>query len=232
MSEQSAAQKPFFRALGWLVTLLTPVALVLTAVRALMSPAFLRFEYNTPAFPPDSYGFSKEERLYWSGIALGYLLNDQGIEFLGDLRFEDGSPVYNERELRHMVDVKIALSNATTVWLVSLVLLVLLGVWARLGGWWAAYCEGLGRGGLVSALLILLVIVIVLLSFGVFFVAFHNVFFEPGTWMFLWSDTLIRLFPERFWRDIFIYIGVMTAGLGLLAAYLCGALPPGGRSKR
>ncbi|MCC6956559.1 MAG: DUF1461 domain-containing protein, partial [Anaerolineales bacterium] len=126
MSEQSASQKSFFRALGWLVTLLTPVVLVLTAVRALMSPAFLTFEYNTPAFPPDSYGFSKEERLYWSGIALEYLLNDQGIEFLGNLRFEDGSPVYNERELRHMVDVKIALSNATTVWLVSLVLLVLL----------------------------------------------------------------------------------------------------------
>jgi uncharacterized membrane protein len=56
-----------------------------------------------------------------------------------------------------------------------------------------------------------------LLSFGVFFVAFHNVFFEPGTWVFYYSDTLIRLFPERFWRDIFLYVGgfAIISGLAL-----------------
>jgi len=232
MSEQLQSQKQVFRYLGWLITLLVPIALVLTAVRLLLFPIFLTFEYSTPDFPPDSYGFTKEERLYWSNIALEYLHNDQGIEFLGDLRFEDGSPVYNERELRHMVDVKIALANAQKVWLASLVLLALLGVWAWQGGWWQAYRAGLGRGGLLSALLILVVIVIVLLSFGVFFVAFHNVFFEPGTWMFLWSDTLIRLFPERFWRDIFIYVGAITAGLGLLIAYVCGSLPSLSRATR
>jgi uncharacterized membrane protein len=64
------------------------------------------------------------------------------------------------------------------------------------------------------------VIVVVLISFGAFFVGFHEVFFQPGTWMFYWSDTLIRLFPERFWRDIFIYIGLITAGLGLLVVFL------------
>jgi integral membrane protein (TIGR01906 family) len=130
-----------------------------------------------------------------------------------------------------MVDVKLALSNALTIWLVALVVLVLLGLWARFGGWWATFRWGLGRGGLLSMFLILLVIVIVLLSFGIFFVAFHNVFFEPGTWMFLWSDTLIRLFPERFWRDIFIYVGLITAGLGLLIAYLCGSFPIRFRSR-
>ena len=65
-----------------------------------------------------------------------------------------------------------------------------------------------------------MIIVFVLLSFGVFFVAFHNVFFDPGTWMFEFSDTLIRLFPERFWRDIFIYVGVLAGGAGLLIGFL------------
>lgn len=225
MREQLNTQSPVYRIFGWLATLLVPVALVLTSVRLLLFPVFLAFEYSTPGFPPDSFGFTKQDRLYWSNIALEYLLNDQGIEFLGDLRFADGTPVYNERELRHMVDVKLALSNALTVWLASVMVLVTFGLWARFGGWWATYRKGLGRGGLLSVFLIVIVIVIVLLSFGIFFVAFHNVFFEPGTWMFLWSDTLIRLFPERFWRDIFIYVGLITAGLGLLIAYLCGSLP-------
>jgi integral membrane protein (TIGR01906 family) len=64
------------------------------------------------------------------------------------------------------------------------------------------------------------VIIFVIVGFGVLFVAFHNVFFEPGTWVFFYSDTLIRLFPERFWRDIFIYVGLISALLGLLVALL------------
>jgi integral membrane protein (TIGR01906 family) len=209
-----------YPALGWLVTLLTPVVLVLTAVRLLMMPAFLTFEYNTPNFPADPYGFTQADRLYWSNITLEYLLNDAGIEFLGDLRFADGSQVYNARELSHMVDVKNALLVALTVWRLALSALVLLAIWAWLGGWIESYRHGLGRGGWLTAIAIAVIIVFVLLSFGVFFVAFHNVFFDPGTWVFEFSDTLIRLFPERFWRDIFIYVGLLAGGAGLLIAYL------------
>jgi len=212
-----------FAVLGWLVTLLVPVAIVLTAIRVLLFPWFLPFEYSMPGFPPDSYGFNLEDRLYWSRFAMDYLVNDAGIEYLGDLRFADGAPVYNERELRHMVDVKIAIKNALTVWLISLIGLAGLGIWARLSDhkqWKQEYLHGLGRGGWLTIFLVGGVILFVAVGFGVFFVAFHNVFFEPGTWMFLWSDTLIRLFPERFWRDIFIYVGLISAGLGWLLAAL------------
>ncbi len=151
-----------YSVLGWLVTLLTPVVLVLTAVRLLMMPAFLSFEYNTPNFPADLYGFTQADRLYWSNIALDYLMNDAGIEFLGDLRFDDGSPVYNARELGHMVDVKIALGNALQVWRISLGALVLLAIWAWLGGWIDAYRHGLGRGGWLTAIAIAGIILFVL----------------------------------------------------------------------
>jgi integral membrane protein (TIGR01906 family) len=206
--------------LGWLVTLLTPVVLVLTAVRLLMMPAFLTFEYNTPNFPADSYGFTQQDRLYWSNIAMEYLVNSAGIEFLGDLRFADGSPVYNDRELHHMVDVKIAIQAALNVWRITLGVLVLLAVWAWQGGWIDAYRRGMGRGGWLTAIAIAVIMLFVLVSFGVIFVAFHNVFFEAGTWTFEFSDTLIRLFPERFWRDIFIYVGILSGGAGLLIGFL------------
>lgn len=207
-----------YKALSWVVTLAIPVALVLTAVRLLMTSAFLQFEYNTPNFPEDRYGFTKEDRLYWSNLAVDYLLNDEGISFLGDLKFPDGSSFYNERELSHMVDVKNTVEGALTVWYISLGLLAVLGVWAWLGKWWPVYRSGLARGGLVSAWLVGLLILFVLVSFGVLFVAFHNIFFAAGTWMFEYSDSLIRLFPERFWRDIFILVGVLTL-IGGLALY-------------
>jgi len=60
------------------------------------------------------------------------------------------------------------------------------------------------------------ILLFVLLSFGILFVAFHNVFFQPGTWTFNFSDTLIRLFPERFWRDVFMIVGGLSFAGGLL----------------
>jgi integral membrane protein (TIGR01906 family) len=209
------------QALVWLVTLLVPISLVLTAVRLLMFPYFLEFEYRTPNFPADNYGFTREDRLYWSKIDLEYLLNSADIKFLGDLKFPDGAPVYNQRELKHMVDVKIALHITLQVWIVSLATLFMLGLWAWRGKWLPDYRRGLRRGGWLTVLLVGAVILFVLLGFGVFFVAFHNIFFAAGTWMFEWSDTLIRLFPERFWRDIFIYIGGLSAlgGLGLALGF-------------
>ncbi len=207
------------RGLSWFVTLLVPVVLVLTGVRALMTPIFLRFEYNTPGFPPDSYGFTREDRLYWSQITLEYLLNSEDISFLGDLRFEDGRTVFNANELRHMVDVKNVVGGALTVWYVALVVLVGLGVWAWRDHWWEDFRWGLGRGGRLTLLLLGTTILIVLVAFGVFFTAFHNVFFAEGTWRFLYSDTLIRIVPERFWRDSFIVAGVLASGAGFALWY-------------
>jgi integral membrane protein (TIGR01906 family) len=202
--------------LSWLTTLLTPVVLIMISIRALMFPWFLSFEYQVPGFPPDPFGFSLADRLHWSGIDLEYLLNDQGIDFLGDLRFPDGTAVYNQRELSHMIDAKNALGAALTVGYVSLVLLVILGLWAWRGHWWFQFRRGLGWGGWLTLIFVIGILIFVTFGFGVFFVAFHEVFFPPNTWMFFTSDTLIRLFPERFWRDIFIYVGVLSAGMGLL----------------
>ena len=203
--------------LTWLVTILVPVLLILTSVRLLLTPLFVQVEYRTPNFPADPYGFTREDRLNWSMIALDYLLNDEGISFLEDLQFEDGTAVYNARELRHMVDVKKVLQSALIVWYISLGAMLLLGIWAYWGGWWDGYKQGLGRGGWITVALIAVTMVAVLIAFSVFFVFFHEVFFDTGTWVFRFSDTLIRLFPQRFWRDTFIAIGLLSlaGGLGL-----------------
>jgi integral membrane protein (TIGR01906 family) len=219
MNEQTVIQEKklplYIRALTWLVSLLTPVILVLTFVRLLMTPVFLQIEYRMPGFPADFYGFTLEDRLYWSRFALDYLVNGEDISYLGDLKFENGLPLYNQRELTHMVDVQVALRKTLISWYAALGLMLLLAVYAWYGSWWEAFRLAVGRGGWLTVFALAGLMLFVLLSFGVFFVAFHNVFFEPGTWIFYYSDTLIRLFPERFWRDIFIYVGLFALAGGL-----------------
>jgi integral membrane protein (TIGR01906 family) len=209
----------FYLRISWLVTILVPIALVLSAMRLIMTPAFLRLEYNLPYFPVDRYGFTTQDRLYWSRFALDYLTNSADISYLADLQFENGQPIYNQRELEHMVDVKKAMRAALGVWYAALLLLIGIGLLAWRGGWWQEYRAGVRRGGWLSVILIGTIIVLVLLSFGIVFVAFHNIFFDPGTWVFNYSDTLIRLFPERFWYDIFLYVGLLSVSAGLALAF-------------
>lgn len=203
----------------WLVAVLIPIGLILTAVRLLLTPAFVNLEYRTPNFPADPYGFTQEDRLFWSLIALDYLMNDEGIDFLGDLQFEDGSPVYNARELKHMVDVKNVVQAALIAWYISLIGIFLLGIWAFWGDMWNEYKRGLSLGGWLTVILIALTLLVVLIGFSLFFVFFHQIFFEAGTWVFRFSDTLIRLFPERFWRDTFLAVGIISLTGGLLLAF-------------
>ena len=93
------------RILSWLIMFLVPVALMFLGQRLLLTHTFLQIEYLMPGFPADSYGFTQADRLHWSRLAVDYLVNDADISFLGNLIFPDGSPLYNERELSHMLDV-------------------------------------------------------------------------------------------------------------------------------
>ena len=211
--------------LSWLVTLVVPIALIGLGLRILLSPLFLQIEYNMPYFPPDEFGFTKEDRLKWAPIALDYLVNDEDISYLGDLTFEDGTPLYNKRELSHMDDVKLVTQGALRVWYGSLAILLLLGVWAWFGGWWTEYRLGLMRGGWLMIGLAVTVALIVVIGIAInpnvfwsFFAGFHSLFFEGDSWLFLYSDTLIRLFPMRFWQDAFLIAAVIALGGGLALA--------------
>jgi integral membrane protein (TIGR01906 family) len=203
--------------LSWIAALLVPFFLILTGLRLLLTPVFPEIEYRMPAFPADEYGFTMQDRLHWSKIAVQYLVNSADITYLSALRFSDGTPVYNERELRHMIDVKRVVNGALNVWYTASGLLILLGLWAWRRKWWPAYRRGLRRGGWITLGIMGAILLFALISFWNFFVFFHKIFFQGDTWLFLFSDTLIRLFPLRFWQDVFLLEGVLVLGgaLGL-----------------
>jgi integral membrane protein (TIGR01906 family) len=226
--------KSLHKILSWVIAFTLPVVIVLSIVRLVLNPWYVEFEYRTPGFPADPYGFILQDRLNYSKIAIDYLVNDAGIEYLGDLRFPPGQKTpepscqfmddctrfYNDRELQHMLDVKNVVSGAMIVLQVGFALLVVLAIWAWRGRWVDEYLHGLERGGVMVLILLGIIILLVLLAFNYLFVIFHEIFFQTGTWMFLYSDTLIRLFPERFWQDTFLVVGGLSIALGLLFFFL------------
>lgn len=203
-------------ALAWVVTLLVPFVIIMLGARLLLTPVFLQVEYRMPGFPADPYGFTLEDRLRWATPSLLYLVNDRGIDYLADLRFDTGAPIYNERELTHMLDVKNVLQMLLNIWHGALVVLAVLGVLAWRNNWLNAYRTGWRRGGFLTIGMLIACAIFAVTSFWDFFTWFHTLFFEGVSWQFEYSDTLIRLFPMRFWADCFIYIGVFSLILGLI----------------
>jgi integral membrane protein (TIGR01906 family) len=201
--------------LSWFITLLIPFLLIMTTVRLLLTPLFLQIEYHTPNFPADTYGFSLADRLDWSKYAVDYLVNSAGIAYLGDLHFDNGSPLFNERELSHMLDVKNLVQVMLKGWIIGWGILILLGIWAWRGFWLDDFRLGINRGGWFTIGLIIAILVAVVINFDALFTDFHRIFFTGNTWIFLYSDTLIRLFPIRFWQDCFIDMGGLCLAAGL-----------------
>ncbi|MBK9210122.1 MAG: TIGR01906 family membrane protein [Anaerolineales bacterium] len=212
--------------LSYLTSLLVPLALIGTALRILLSPIFINVEYRMPYFPADEFGFTQQDRLQWAPFALEYLVNSADISYLGDLKFDNGTPLYNERELSHMADVKNVVRGALQAWMISLVGLILIAVLAYRQKWMPDYILGLRRGGmwmigLATALGLIAGVGIVLNPdvFWQFFTLFHQVFFTGDSWLFYYSDTLIRLFPIRFWQDAFLWAAILALGGGLALAF-------------
>ncbi len=194
---------------------LLPFVVFLTALRLTLTPFYVRAAYRIPGFPPDSYGFSLPERERYALVSLDYLLNDAGIEFLADQQFEDGSALFNPRELRHMRDVKALTQLALDLWIGALTASVVMGgLRARFWGWPALLAD-LRGGGIVTLWVMAVLAVGLVVSFQAVFVGFHRIFFEGNTWLFRFSDTLIRLFPVRFWQQVFAFLALSTAGMAL-----------------
>jgi integral membrane protein (TIGR01906 family) len=222
--------KSMYKGLAWVVVVLFPVVIVLSVIRLMMNPWFLYFEYHTPGFPPDPYGFTLQDRLKYGKLAVGYLNNSAGISFLGDLHFSSGEQapqatclemtdctyLFTTRELQHMADVKNVVIGATHVLEIAAAILLVLIIWAWRGKWMRDYIRGLQRGGILTLGLLGLIVLLAVAAFNYIFVIFHEIFFKAGTWTFLFSDTLIRLFPERFWQDTFLMVGGLSVALGLL----------------
>jgi len=185
--------------LGGAIIVGTPPVIVLGLLYVLISPVYLRYEYGKADFPPATR-LSASQRYAVAMECIRYLRTDMGIAVLRDLEGDEG-PLFNERELRHMRDVKevtrraFALHRACTVLLLGAVLY--LARYGQRGKWARRLVQGTG----LTIGLVILILAIAAVNFNWFFTVFHRLFFEGDTWLFRYTDTLIQLFPLRFWFD-------------------------------
>ncbi len=217
-------KKKSIKVFGWLLTVLVPFIVIMISIRLLISPVFAQIEYRLPGFPEDPFGFTLEDRLKWSKPSITYLVNNEGISYLADLQFDSGEEIFNERELSHMVDVKKVITGMRIALILIIVICIMINVVAVRNKMRFSILIACRRGGWSVIGLILLIITFVAINFSKLFTWFHKLFFESGTWQFFTSDTLIRLFPMRFWQDAFIFVGLLSLIFGVSIILLCNML--------
>ncbi len=202
-----------------LIAAVIPPVLVVNAVRVLATDRFVRFELDR--IPPDLYGFTDDQR---QALALTGLRSirpgSEGVPLLERATLPDGSPAFNERELTHMRDVRRLFGAALRLQLVVVVILAALALAFARTRLRTVVPTGLLAGALATLGIAVLAVPLILLGFDGFFTRFHEVFFSGDSWRFSTADTLIRLYPERFWEDVSRLAAAIAVGQAILLAPL------------
>jgi integral membrane protein (TIGR01906 family) len=143
----------------------------------------------------------------------------------------DGSAVLNDREQGHMRDVRGVFTGFGALVLASMVVVALAfrrpgnpessaAAWRAVG----AGARGLGIGLVVVG-------AFALFAFDAAFEVFHRLFFSAGTYTFdPRTDRLVQLFPEQFWSETTIAVGIVALTVAILTAWQAGRRAGAARS--
>ena len=189
-----------------------PSAIVVVAVAILLflNPVWVGFEQGR-AQSAAYTGFSQDQLTSVTNAILSDLV-------IGPPSFDvalDGVPVLKERERSHMRDVRSVFVSLYLVAIVSAAVLAAAFVVTRRTGR-AALWRRLSRAGVAIAAVTVVGGVIGLLAFDAAFELFHEIFFPAGTYLFdTRTDRLVQLFPDQFWSDTTVGVGVAIVVLAL-----------------
>jgi len=207
------------KTLQLIIILIVPILIVFTATRFLTTDRFLAFEYGRTGFPPDPYGFTERQRFVLASTNVHYVLAHLPEDELAR-QTQDGVPVYSLREVGHMADVRTVFLFVMRAWQGSMILFTLTGsvLWQK--GRRKELASAIRSGGILTVILIGSIALLALFAWQSWFEYFHLLFFKPGSWLFSYSDTLIRLFPLQFWMDATFIISTTSFIGGLLFAII------------
>ena len=160
---------------------------------------------------------------YTLGYVTGELLGDL-VPSNGDFDIAvGGTPVLTDRERAHMRDVRGVFLGFFGLVTASAVALIVTFRGARATEARAAAWRAVGSGarGLVIALAV--AGAFALFAFDAAFEVFHRLFFSAGSYTFdPRTDRLVQLFPEQFWSDTAIAVGVVAVAAALVTAWMAG----------
>ncbi len=197
-----------------LFVLAIPLALIGTNVRVLANDKhvydYAFGHYNAPA----RTGISRSE-LDRAGAELrDYFNNDQQYISVQVMQGDREISLFNDRETQHLHDVKGVFQFVNHVQEVALVYIMayVVGVfvWAR-----ERPLRTLATHALTGSLLTIAIVgslaVVAATGFDQAFTTFHHIAFRNNLWeLNPATDHLIQMFPEGFWSDITMTLGLLT----------------------
>ncbi|HEU4672931.1 MAG TPA: DUF1461 domain-containing protein [Candidatus Limnocylindrales bacterium] len=188
---------------GLAVSIATALALVALAVPLFLNPAWVGFEQERSR--ADAFtGYSLPELHAVTGSLLHDLVIGPGTFDATDAA---GRPALSERERAHLRDVRWVFGAALVVAIASVAILVVGGFVARSrSSFWRAVRRG--ATGLGAVVIILGAVSVV--AFDAAFDLFHRLFFPAGSYTFdPRTDRLVQLFPDQFWSETTILLGLV-----------------------
>ena len=134
-----------------------------------------------------------------------------------------GAPVLNARERDHMRDVRNVFASLYVAAAIGAAVLVAAWLLARGAAARARFWRRLRGAGLVIAVVTVVGGVAGMLFFDTAFELFHEVFFPAGTYLFdPRTERLVQLFPQQFWVESTIAVGIVVIALGLALSWVAG----------
>jgi len=130
------------------------------------------------------------------------------------------APLYDQSDVLHMKDVKSVLwldywsFVGSALYSIGYVTAMLVG---KRNQKRHDLASGLKRGGAATVGLLCFLGIFAVTSFDWFFTTFHEIFFPQGNWQFPMGDHMITLFPDRFWSDVTLLVGLVALVLAIIA---------------
>ncbi len=203
----------------WLFILCLPVLLLTTSIGWAVNSPWL-YEYGFKKYNVSQTTRLAEPELEKIAKALVLYFNSDE-EYISLTVTKDDKPLFNQREVVHLKDVKDLIWLDYRVLLGTLVYaLAYCGVslfWRR-KRYWRQLAWGVVRSSGLTLALVLVLGLGTLLNFDQLFLQFHLLSFANELWQLdPTRDYLIMLFPQGFWYDAALLIAGTTAGLAIIS---------------
>jgi hypothetical protein len=167
--------------------------------------------------PPEPYGMTQAQRIALASVALRSIVPFEGGDrVLREAQLPSGGPAFDRKERQHLRSVRDYIAGLNLIHLLGIVALVVLAIVRRTR---PIAREGLLAGATVTLGIAAFVGIYLAVSPISFLGGFHRFFFSGDSWRFAETETLRRVFPDRFWTDTAAVLGALVA---LQAAVLLG----------
>jgi integral membrane protein (TIGR01906 family) len=200
-----------------LVAAATALVILGASILPFATPGYVRFEQDRTNVGATT-GYSPADLETIAGSLLGDLML-----WRGDFAVEaGGAAVLSDVDRAHMRDVR---GVFTGLWI-----LVLAGVAMLAFAFWRSRADARARGGTwlavgrgAKGLLIAVVVLgaLAAFAFDAMFELFHRLFFAEGSYTFdPATDHLVQLFPEQFWFETTMALGVVLVIVSIVVAWV------------